>query len=137
MSRFYITNLPRSYQLTQQIWSLQQGSMSLSDYYTALKTLWDDLDGSYCVITCQNCKCCVATVSKDEHAKIVKFFAGLNESYATIRNQILMKKTIPDLAEIYNLLDQDHSQCNLIPVSNNASAFQVSASPDDQYAYSG
>ncbi|KAL1194795.1 hypothetical protein V5N11_027574 [Cardamine amara subsp. amara] len=135
MSRFHITNLPRSYQLTQKIWSLQQGTMSLSDYYTALKTLWDDLDGSNCFNTFQNCKCCVATASKAEHAKIVKFLAGLNESYATIRSQIIMKKTIPDLSEIYNLLDQDHSQRTIIPVSSNASAFQVSVqSQDDQYA---
>ncbi|KAL9858131.1 putative retrotransposon gag domain-containing protein [Arabidopsis thaliana] len=108
-TRFHITNLPRSYQLTQQIWSLQQGTMSLSDYYTALKTLWDDLDGASCVSTCKNCTCCVATASMIEHSKIVKFLSGLNESYSTIRSQIIMKKTIPDLAEIYNLLDQDHS----------------------------
>ncbi|KAG7543242.1 Reverse transcriptase RNA-dependent DNA polymerase [Arabidopsis thaliana x Arabidopsis arenosa] len=110
ITRFNITNLPRSYHLTQQIWGLQQGSMSLSEYYTSLKTLWDDLDGANCADTCQNCKCCVATASKADHAKIVKFLAGLNESYTTIRSQIIMKKTIPELAQIYNLLDQDHSQ---------------------------
>ncbi|KAG7543853.1 Reverse transcriptase RNA-dependent DNA polymerase [Arabidopsis thaliana x Arabidopsis arenosa] len=130
ITRFHITNLPRSYQLTQQIWSLQQGSMSLSDYYTALKTLWDDLDGATCTRTCQNCKCCKATGTIADHAKIVKFLSGLNESYAAIRSQIIMKKTIPDLAEIYNLLDQDHSQRNIVTVPN-ASAFQVST--NDQF----
>ncbi|KAG7552168.1 Integrase catalytic core [Arabidopsis thaliana x Arabidopsis arenosa] len=133
ITRFHITNLPRSYHLTQQIWGLQQGSMSLSEYYTSLKTLWDDLDGASCVDTCQNCKCCVATASKADHAKIVKFLAGLNESYATIRSQIIMKKTIPDLAEIYNLLDQDHSQRSMVTVTN-ASAFQVAASTSAQFA---
>lgn len=48
LTRFHITNLPRSYQLTQQIWSLQQGSLDLSTYYTKLKTMWDDLDGADC-----------------------------------------------------------------------------------------
>ncbi|KAG7582883.1 Retrotransposon Copia-like N-terminal [Arabidopsis suecica] len=133
ITRFHITNLPRSYQLTQQIWALQQGSMSLSDYYTSLKTLWDDLDGADCTSTCQNCKCCTATSQKAEHAKIVKFLSGLNESYATIRSQIIMKKTVPDLSEIYNLLDQDYSQRNIITIPSNASAFQVSASSSDQY----
>ncbi|KAG7599611.1 Integrase catalytic core [Arabidopsis suecica] len=133
ITRFHITNLPRSYHLTQQIWGLQQGYMSLSEYYTSLKTLWDDLDGASCADTCQNCKCCVATASKADHAKIVKFLAGLNESYATIRSQIIMKKTIPDLAEIYNLLDQDHSQRSMVTVTN-ASAFQVAASSNEQFA---
>lgn len=55
---------------------------------------------------------------QNEHAKVIKFFAGLNESYAVIRSQIIMKKHVPDLFEIYNLLDQDHSQRNITPTQN-------------------
>lgn len=44
-----------------------------------------------------------------------------------------MKKHMPDLAEIYNLLDQDHSQRSIIPIQN-ATAFHVSA-PDSMKAY--
>ena len=50
----------------------------------------------------------------------MKFLAGLNESYSTIHSQIFMKKTIPDLVEIYNLLDEDHIQRNIITVSSKA-----------------
>ena len=128
MVRFHITNLPRSYQITQQIWSLHQGSMSLSTYYTKLKTLWADLDGADCVKKCQNCNCCRAISTQAEHNKIIKFLAGLNESYASARSQIIMKKNVPTLAEVYNLLDQDYSQRNINPVQT-ASAFQVAASP--------
>lgn len=38
---FHMTNLPRTFNLTQEIKDLKQGSMKLSDYYTTLKTLWD------------------------------------------------------------------------------------------------
>uniref|UniRef100_A0A1J3EFZ9 Retrovirus-related Pol polyprotein from transposon TNT 1-94 n=1 Tax=Noccaea caerulescens TaxID=107243 RepID=A0A1J3EFZ9_NOCCA len=124
MTRFRITNLPRSYQLTQQIWSLQQGSMDLSTYYTKLKTLWDDLDGADCAKTCHACDCCKATATKAEHTKIIKFLAGLNDSYSQARSQIIMKKNVSDLAEVYNLLDQDHSQRSINPVPN-ATAFQM------------
>lgn len=137
-SRFHITNLPRSYQLTQQIWSLQQGNTDLSTYYTKLKTLWDDLDGADCIKTCQNCNCCKATATKMEHTKIIKFLAGLNESYANARGQIIMKKNVPSLGEVYNLLDQDYSQRSIIPVQN-ATAFQMAAteniSPSINAAY--
>lgn len=125
-TRFHITNLPRSYQLSQQIWSLQQGSMDLATYYTTLKTLWDELDSANCVDSCHNCDCCKAMNKKAEQSKIVKFLAGLNESYAIIRSQIIMKKNVPDLSEIYNLLDQDFNQKNLSSLQN-ASAFQVSS----------
>lgn len=125
--RFHITNLPRSYQITQQIWSLQQGSTDVSTYYTKLKTLWDDLDGSYCVKTCQTCKCCKSHGAKAEHSKIIKFLAGFNDSYSGIRSQITMKKNVPDLAEVYNLLDQDFSQRSITPV-HNASMFNMATS---------
>lgn len=125
-ARFHITNLPRSYQLSQQIWSLQQGSMDLATYYTTLKTLWDELDGANCLDTCRHCECYKATETKADHAKVIKFLAGLNESYSIIRNQIIMKKHIPELSAIYNLLDQDHNQRNIIPIQN-ASAFQTTA----------
>lgn len=126
--RFHITNLPRSYQLTQQIWSLHQGSTDLSTYYTKLKTLWDDLDGTDCIKTYQNCNCCKAVSTQAEHSKIIKFLAGLNDSYASARSQIIMKKNVPTLAEVYNLLDQDHSQRSINPVQN-ASVFHI-ATPE-------
>ncbi|CAA7029151.1 unnamed protein product [Microthlaspi erraticum] len=77
-TRFHITSLPRFYQLSQQIWSLHQGSMDLSTYYTKLKTLSDELDGTSCEETCHACKCCKATDTKSEHSKVIKFLAGLN-----------------------------------------------------------
>lgn len=64
--------------------------------------------------------------TKIEHAKIIKLLAGLNDSYSNARSQITMKKNVPDLAEVYNLLDQDHSQRNINPISN-ASTFHVAA----------
>lgn len=100
--------------------------MDLATYYTTLKTLWDELDGANCVDTCHHCDCCKATETKENHAKIIKFLAGLNESYSVIRSQIIMKKNVPELSEIYNLLDQDFNQRNILPVMN-ATAFQVSA----------
>lgn len=130
-ARFHITNIPRSYQLSQQIWSLQQGALDLATYFTNLKTLWDELDGATCVSTCRTCDCCKAIDKKADQAKIIKFLAGLNESYSIIRGQIIMKKNLPDLSEIYNLLDQDHSQRSFASVQN-ATAFQVAAPVVDQ-----
>lgn len=94
MARFHITNLPRSYQLSQQIWSFQQGSMDLATYYTKLKTLWDELDGANCVETCHNRNYCKATYIKADHAMVIKFLAGLNDSYAVIRSQIIVKRML-------------------------------------------
>ena len=107
---------------------MQQGSFYFATYYTNLKTLWDELDGAVCATTCRTCDCCKAVEKQADQAKIIKFLAGLNESYAIIRSQIIMKKNIPELSEIYNLLDQDYSQRAFNSVQN-ATAFHLAA-PD-------
>ncbi|CAN7139209.1 unnamed protein product [Brassica rapa subsp. narinosa] len=147
-ARFHKTNLPRTFQLVQQIQDLRQGSMDLSLYYTTLKTLWDNLD---CSEVSDPCACCNAVncagqrqaQARVERSRTIKFLAGLNEKYSVIRSQIIMKKPLPDLAEICNILDQDDSQRQFnspIPAAYNLSSNpplppllptpQNSASPD-------
>lgn len=139
--RFHMTNLPRTFNLTQEIQDLRQGSMTLAEYYTTLKTLWDNLESSDepekpCV-----CGNAAAVQLKAERAKIVKFLAGLNDSYAIIRRQIIMKKALPSLVEVYNILDQDDSQRGFSNISPTPAAFQVSennnfsSQPDSTVCY--
>lgn len=65
--------------------------------------------------------------TNSEYTKVIKFLVGLNDSYSNARSQIIMKKTVPDLSEVYNLLDQDFSQTRINPISN-ASDFYVDGS---------
>ncbi|XP_010507572.1 PREDICTED: uncharacterized protein LOC104784213 [Camelina sativa] len=125
-SHFHMSDLPRTFNLTQEIQDLSQGSMSLMVYYTKLKTLWSSLENTEepdepCI-----CGKAARLQQKAERAKIVKFLAGLNESYAIIRRQIIMKKVLPNIAEVYKILDQDDSQKGFTNVVVNPAAFQVS-----------
>lgn len=125
-SRFNMTNLPRTYNLTQEIQDLRQGTLSLSAYYTRLKTLWDQLDSAEELDEPCVCGKAARTQQKAERAKIVKLLAGLNESYAIIRRQIIAQKVLPTLPEVYNILDQDNSQEGFSDVIAHYAAFQVS-----------
>lgn len=101
--------------------------MDLATCYTTLKTLWDELDATSCVDNCHICDCCKTMNKRVGQFKIVKFLAGLNESYAIIMSQIIMKKNVLEVSEIYNLFDQDFNQSNLSSV-HNASTFKVASS---------
>ncbi|XP_010495210.1 PREDICTED: uncharacterized protein LOC104772275 [Camelina sativa] len=90
--RLHLNNLPR-------IYNLRQGFMSLSEYYTRLKTLWDQLDGSDEPYDPCACGKGARLQLKAERAKTVKFLACLNDSYAIIRRQIIAKKALPTLVE--------------------------------------
>lgn len=70
------TNLPRTFSLIHQIQDLRQGSMDLSSYYTALKTLWDILDGAEPPEMCLCCNTfsCIsqyAAKAKGERGRII------------------------------------------------------------------
>lgn len=125
-SRFHLTNLSRIFNLTQQIQDMRQGSISLSDYYTQLKTLWNQLENAEEQDSPCTCGKETRIQLKAEKAKIVKFLVGLNDFYAMIRCQIIAKKVLPTLAEVYHLLDQDDSQKGFSVSVTLASAFQVS-----------
>lgn len=116
--------------MIQQIHDFRQGSLNLSGYYTNLKTLGDNLDGTESPETCLCCNTtsCLsqrAAKAKVKRSRTIKFFAGLNEKYSIIRSQILMSKPLPDLDEICNILDQDDIQRQFNSVITPA-AFQVS-----------
>ncbi|XP_019087591.1 PREDICTED: uncharacterized protein LOC109127406 [Camelina sativa] len=89
--------------------------MSLSEYFTQLKILWDQLDNTKELDEPCICGKAARWQKKVERSMTVKFLAGLNESYAIVRRQIIAKKVLPSLVEVYNILDQDDSQKNFSP----------------------
>ncbi|XP_020879909.1 uncharacterized protein LOC110228098 [Arabidopsis lyrata subsp. lyrata] len=124
-TRFHKSNLPRLYKLRHQLQSLHQGSLDLSSYHTQTQTLWEEL--SNIQVTPHTVEDLLA---EKETNRVIDFLMGLNESYENIRSRILMKKTLPTLSEIYNLLDQEDSQKMVRPVATDltSAAFQVSQS---------
>ncbi|XP_010468682.1 PREDICTED: uncharacterized protein LOC104748787 [Camelina sativa] len=120
--RYHLTNLPRTDNITQEIQDLRQGSLSLSEYYTRLKTLWDQLDGSEepddpCV-----CGKAARLHLKAERAKTIKFLAGLNESYAIDDSQKVFTTVTPPTA---------------FQVSQSPSVPALSPAPDILYVQNG
>lgn len=125
--RFHKSNLPRLYKLRHQLLSLRQGSMDLSSYHTQTQALWEELSSFQ--VTARTVD---ALLAERETNRVIDFLMGLNESYDNIRGQILMKKVLPTLSEVFHILDNDDSQrsARIPPTSGvEPSAFQVSSGP--------
>lgn len=62
--------------------------MTVSSYFTKLKSLWDERDALCSILVCS-----YGTIkeiaSYMETQKTMKFLMGLNDSYATIRSNML------------------------------------------------
>ena len=100
--RYAIANTPRIHQLKANIAVCKQGDMEVSDFFSKLANLWNELSNVAKVplCNCSVCKCGASTkilaMYKEDRAQ--QFLMGRNDdSYATIRSQILALDPLPSL----------------------------------------
>ncbi|KAL2247639.1 UNVERIFIED_CONTAM: hypothetical protein Sindi_2616200 [Sesamum indicum] len=129
-ARYGESNSPLIYQLQREIGEVTQGNMSVTEYYTKLKRLWDELmclaPMPKCV--CTNCTCEVNKSMADMVAsnQLIQFLVGLNSVYDQARSQILLLEPLPTVTKAYSMLIRMEKQMNLGSMENNGgAAFQV------------
>ncbi|KAG7599299.1 Reverse transcriptase RNA-dependent DNA polymerase [Arabidopsis suecica] len=119
LSRFKQDDAPRIFDIEQKLSKIEQDSMDVSTYYTALLTLWEE-HRNYVelpVCTCGRCECdaVVKWESLQQRSRVTKFLMGLNEGFDKTRRHILMLKPIPTIEEAFNIVTQDEHQKNVKP----------------------
>ncbi|KAJ1401903.1 Retrotransposon gag domain [Sesbania bispinosa] len=67
--RYAIQNIPRQYQLKSGLPSVKQHGMSLSAYYTKLRAIWDELEGSRSIPSCPSGDKCPVTKHLQEESE--------------------------------------------------------------------
>ncbi|XP_013632672.1 PREDICTED: uncharacterized protein LOC106338183 [Brassica oleracea var. oleracea] len=126
--RFHKSNLPRLYKLLHQLHALRQGTMYLSSYHTQTQSLWEELNSLHVPS-----RTVEGLLAQNENNRASDFLMGLNNIYDHIRSQILMKKTLPFMSEVYNILDQEdslRSARNSSHTKPDSVTFQVSSNPN-------
>ncbi|KAK9675626.1 hypothetical protein RND81_11G019600 [Saponaria officinalis] len=104
---------------------LTQGADSISTYYTKLKRSWDEMRSIWALPTC-TCGATKKIIKHEEDHRLVQFLMGLNDSYSTVRGNILMMSPLPTITGAYSLLIQEEKQreiSNNAQISLDASAF--------------
>ncbi|WVY96489.1 hypothetical protein V8G54_028640 [Vigna mungo] len=113
--RFAQGDLARISALQMEATTLSQGELSVTDFFTKLRVIWDELD---CfrpdpVCTCQTkCSCTVSTVlsqHKNED-RVMQLLRGLNDHYTNIQSHILLLDPIPPISKIFSLVIQQERQ---------------------------
>ncbi|XP_028772106.1 uncharacterized protein LOC114729258 [Neltuma alba] len=106
--RFHKADGVRIFSIHKAITSLKQGALSIPEYFTKLRDLWDEYDSLAPLPTCQ----CPTT---QEYAKLVQqqrllqFLSGLNDNYHHAKTQILLQSPLPTVNQAYSLICQDES----------------------------
>ncbi|XP_057532157.1 uncharacterized protein LOC130810200 [Amaranthus tricolor] len=111
--RFAYSSHTKIYNLEKQLADVDQGNLSVLDFYTKFKVLWDDLNSIDLLPTC-TCNNCTYNMTgrflkQQQNRKLIRFMMKLNEQFSGIRSNVLMMKDLPHLSEAYRLFAQEET----------------------------
>ncbi|XP_061348627.1 uncharacterized protein LOC133294000 [Gastrolobium bilobum] len=123
--RYAVQNFPRQYQLKSSLANIKQHGDSVGDYYTKLKAVWDDLEGSKTRKSC-DCgdKCAIAKAIEEEqeHDRVYQFLMGLDEStFGNLRSHILNTSPLPSVNKVYAIVTQEETHRSISRVQDERS----------------
>ena len=110
--RFQQSNGPRIFELRRALINLNQEQNSVRNYFTKLKTIWEELTNYRPVCTCGKCSC-GGVKELNLHYQMeyaMSFLMGLNENFAQVRGQLLLMDPLPPINKVFSLISQEEKQ---------------------------
>ncbi|KAL7591444.1 hypothetical protein Lser_V15G33019 [Lactuca serriola] len=137
--RFGKENAPQAYDLRRKVTTIHQDDLTVSTYYTNLRSIWDEVQSVSPTPTCtrNGCSCDVTKefLKIREKERLYDFLMGLKEEYNAVKTQILSTNPSPNLGVTYHLVSQDEQQRQVAMAhsyGNDTKTFQVSGKPNNK-----
>ncbi|XP_052489312.1 retrovirus-related Pol polyprotein from transposon RE1 isoform X2 [Gossypium raimondii] len=97
--------------LQEEINAFKQDDRSVTDYFTELKILWDELMNFRPIPVCScspSCYCGVFVTLQKYHDNdyVIRFLKGLHDRFAAIRSQIMLIDPLPPINKVFSLVIQ-------------------------------
>uniref|UniRef100_A0A2N9HKX8 Integrase catalytic domain-containing protein n=1 Tax=Fagus sylvatica TaxID=28930 RepID=A0A2N9HKX8_FAGSY len=132
---------PRIFEIQKSISTLSQDQSSVSNYYTRLKSLWDELNNFRSIPDC-SCGALKVLLDNKQHEYVMQFLMGLNDSFTHVRAQILMTDPLPTITKAFALVVQEERQRNinipsLAPAGDSVALFTRGEAPRNHYGGKG
>lgn len=111
-TRFLQSNGPRQFQLRRDLANTTQDDLSVTQYYTKMKTLWDELSHFRPACSCSTCICggVAKLCTYFETEFVLNFLMGLSDVFNNTRNQILMMDPLPSINRVFSIMVQEERQ---------------------------
>lgn len=126
--RYQVVSGARKYQLNKQVYETKQVGKSVTEYFTDLCTLWEELENldDMPPITTWSEEITAyvgALHKKQEEQKLFQFLNGLDETFSAQRSNLLMRSPLPTTEEACCVIQQEESQREVLkPVKEEAEA---------------
>lgn len=133
-SRYGQNNGPMRIRIKRQLSDLRQGNSTIIEYFNKLSKLWDELS---CIVPVVACDCDIGKIVAQDNLddRVVQFLMGLNETYDSVVNQIMLMKPLPSIDNVYSMLLTAESQRDVN--SNTTEKFDNSAMVARSYTKQG
>ncbi|XP_019192706.1 PREDICTED: uncharacterized protein LOC109186961 [Ipomoea nil] len=108
--------------LQSQIYTLRQGNMSVNEYYTKCKTLWEEMSDLRPLPICKcdpRCHCNVIDTIREEREVdlVIRFLQGLSDDYTSLRSGVLVMDPLPEVYKVFVMAEKLERQLNLEKLS--------------------
>ncbi|PNX98837.1 flavonol sulfotransferase-like protein, partial [Trifolium pratense] len=118
--RFSQGDLVRISELMQEIYAMQQETKSVTEFYSDLKILWEELEIYIPIPNCScrtRCSCESMRSAQRNHTLLyaIRFLTGLNENFNMVKSQILLMDPLPPMNKIFSMVLQHERQGNFAP----------------------
>ncbi|XP_028802468.1 uncharacterized protein LOC114757562 [Neltuma alba] len=110
------SDLFRVADLQEEVYTLKQGNMTVSEYYTRLKILWDELFNIRPLKVCDYGST-ESALKHHEEDQVIWFLKGLNEQFSSVKSQIMLIDPLPSLNRVFSLVLQQERELQIVPDS--------------------
>nr|XP_017233396.1 PREDICTED: uncharacterized protein LOC108207464 [Daucus carota subsp. sativus] len=121
--RFGSPSLAQMYAIEQQLTDLNQGSKTVSQFFTEMRTLWDALSDADPLPACECGKCTCHVTEKvqtqQQKHRIIQFMMKLGDKFSTIRGNVLMQQPLPKLPAVFRLFEQEEKHQEIAHLGTN------------------
>ena len=103
------------YSLRQSLLDVKQESdESVADFYTKIKSIWDEIDMhdplSVCSCNACNCSSTKNNLRSQQERRVMLFLMKLTDDFKQVRSNVLMLQPLPPLNQVYRMCLQEENQ---------------------------
>lgn len=103
-----LENSSQIFELKSKLWQHKQGDREVTIYYNEMVTLWQELDQCYDDVW-ENPNDCAQYMKREENDRVYMFLASVNRSLDDVKGQILNRKPLPSICEVF--LEMQQVEC--------------------------
>ncbi|XP_071714486.1 uncharacterized protein [Rutidosis leptorrhynchoides] len=110
--RFALSNGSRKYKLYKDMYSSEQLGSTVSEYYTRMKCIWEEIDSMSELPRIENVipeivAFLAALNLQKEEQHLFQFMNGLDEHFGALRSQLLLMTPLPNVEMACSMLQQE------------------------------